>query len=848
MSRRNGRKLAETVEPALSAHGWAEVEGNAILGWARPPLGDAPATLFLTIDGAIAARLHCDQRIAGPDLPPGTAESGFRAVLPRALEDDRPHRLSLRFASGETLPFRAPSGAFIPEWVMQRPGRCAVEGVVDGLVGAAVCGWVVRRNLDTGRVTGGETVEFVHEGLPIGRAVASLFRPDVAEALGCEPNCGFSFVLPAALRNGQCASLAVRAALNGEELPGSPVQVRFLHAAGMSGLAGLFDEVNRICAHSYALRDELRKLLDADEFGVAQYNSWAASYFAALRSRVADRLGAPGTVRASDAPLISVVCPVYRPEHAALDATIQSVRAQSYANWELILVDDGGRSAPVTRTMERHAREDTRVRLLARTRRGGISAATNAGIAAARGEYVAFLDHDDLIEDVALALMVAEALRTGAKVLYSDEDKIGADGQLSEPHLKPDWNYRLLLSNNYVCHFLVVERETLAQAGLANGRAGPLDPGCDGAQDHDLVLRLAELLPGGAIQHVPEILYHWRKSAGSTALRQGAKTYAVDAGRRAIDAHLARRFLPGRAVSQSGTTRYDIAWSFREAPSVSIIIPFRDRAGITAACVDAILAKTTYPNYEIVLADNWSTEDDTRAYCLGLRNEPRVRKVRVEEAFNYSRINNLSAATCRSDYLVFLNNDVIVHQPDWLDRLLAEALADPAVGGVGAKLLYPSGTVQHAGVILGVGGVADHAFRGLKADEPGYAARAVCAQQLSAVTGACLLCRAAAFRAAGGFDEDALKIVFNDVDLCLRLGQAGYKIIYTPGVVAEHRESASRGSDTAPDQRDRFFAENQVMRTRWGALIADDPFYSPLFSRAQGMFGTLRSKPPPSRG
>jgi O-antigen biosynthesis protein len=354
------------------------------------------------------------------------------------------------------------------------------------------------------------------------------------------------------------------------------------------------------------------------------------------------------------------------------------------------------------------------------------------------------------------------------------------------------------------------------------------------------------LIPAEAIHHVPEILYHWRKSANSTALSQDTKGYAAGAGQRAVSAHLARRSLPGRAVPLNGT-RYAVEWSFKEKPSISILVPFRDQADITRRCVDAVLAKTRYPTYEIVLVDNWSIQDSTRRYCDALRNEPRVRQVRIEEDFNYSRINNLAAATCASDYLLFLNNDVFIQQEDWLDRLVAEALADPAVGGVGAKLLYPNGTVQHAGVVLGVGGVADHAFRGLGADEPGYAFRAALAQQLSAVTAACLLCRAPAFREVGGFDEDKLKVTFNDVDLCLRLGQAGWKIIYTPSVVAEHHESLSRGSDMVPEQRDRFYAENQAMKDRWGALIADDPHYNPHFSRAHGIFSALNSKPPPPR-
>lgn len=843
MSRRNESNLGRTGRPDLETQGWAEIEGTAIQGWARDPLSGGAAVLFLTIDGAIAARLDCNQQIAGPDLPRESGGAGFRVVLPKSLEDGQTHLLSLRFAGGQALPFRTPSGAFVAEWAMQLVERYAIEGVVDGMTGVTLRGWAVRRNLDTGRCTGGETVEILHEGHRIGQVAANLFRPDVAAALGCEPNCGFGFVLPPPFRSGQHATFAVRAAGNGEELRGSPAQVRLIPAEATTRLGELFEDVNRICAQSYAVRDELRKLLDADGFSVGQYNAWAALYFPRLRARVRGRLGGgEGTLR--EGPLVSVACPVHKPDPAALDATVRSVRRQTYANWELILVDDGGKSAPVTRVMEEHARADGRVRLVPRKRNGGISAATNAAIAASRGDYVAFLDHDDLIEDVALELLVAEALRTGAKVLYSDEDKIAPDGVLSEPHLKPDWNHRLLLSYNYACHFLMVERETLLKAGA---KAGPLDPAYDGAQDHDLALRLAEMLPGNAIHHVPEILYHWRKSANSTALRQEAKSYAADAGQRAVDAHLARRGLPGRAVALEGATRYAVEWSFAQTPRISVIIPFRDEAAVTKACVDAILGLTRYPDYEIVLVDNWSTQDDTRLYLQALRNEPRVRQLRVEEEFNYSRINNLAAAGCESEFLLFLNNDVVVRQADWLERLVAEALADPGVAAVGAKLLYPNGTVQHAGVILGVGGVADHAFRGLAGDDPGYLSRAACAQELSAVTAALLLCRASAFRDVGGFDEEGFKVAFNDVDLCLRFGRAGHKIVFTPAVVAEHHESLSRGNDMTGDKRDRFYTENQRMRERWGSRLADDPCYNPHFSRAYGIFNTLSSAPPPRR-
>ena len=467
-------------------------------------------------------------------------------------------------------------------------------------------------------------------------------------------------------------------------------------------------------------------------------------------------------------------------------------------------------------------------------RNQGISAATNTGIAAATGAWVAFFDHDDLLVDVALEAMLLAALNAGARAAYSDEDKVDGLGILSEPHLKTDWNYRLLLTNNYACHLLMIEAGTLRELG-------PLRAAYDGAQDHDLLLRLSELLPAQAICHVPEILYHWRKSKGSTAAAGSAKGYAAEAGRQAILDHLARRGLPATVAAPRGSTLYDVRWEFRAEPKVSILIPFRDQAETTRRCLECILGRTQYGNFEVVLIDNWSTKPETAAFLAEASRDPRVRVAGIEEDFNYSRLNNLAAARLDSDFLLFMNNDVFVDGADWMRLMVNEALADPHVAAVGVKLTYPNNTVQHAGVVLGVGGVADHMFRYYPRDAVGYCFRAVCAQDLSAVTAACMLCRTEAFRAVGGFDEDKLPVAFNDVDLCLRLGQAGWRIVMTPAVVAEHHESLSRGDDLSDQNLSRFYGENQVMWDRWGGLIRDDPFYNQHFSRETGMFEKLSS-------
>ena len=343
------------------------------------------------------------------------------------------------------------------------------------------------------------------------------------------------------------------------------------------------------------------------------------------------------------------------------------------------------------------------------------------------------------------------------------------------------------------------------------------------------------------IHHVPEILYHWRKSAGSTASVQSAKSYAVDAGKLAVLDHLARLGLPASVSAPFVSTLYQIDWSFKAEPKVSILIPFKDQVEITQRCVECILEQTTYKNYEIVLIDNWSTSADTREWVATIADNPKIKVVRIEENFNYSRINNRAAEQLETDFLLFMNNDVFVTQPTWMRGMVDEALADPHVGIVGIKLIYPNQTVQHAGVVLGVGGIADHTFRYAEKDVAGYSFRAVCAQDMSAVTAACFLCRADAFRAVGMFDEENLTVAFNDVDLCLKIGRAGYRVIMTPAVVAEHHESLSRGSDLLEHNLSRFYGENQLMMDRWSDLIKSDPYYNPHFSHETGMFEKLSS-------
>ena len=417
------------------------------------------------------------------------------------------------------------------------------------------------------------------------------------------------------------------------------------------------------------------------------------------------------------------------------------------------------------------------------------------------------------------------ASATGARLLYSDEDKIDQAGYFLEPNLKPDWNYRYVLGCNYVCHLLFVHAATLA-------KVGPLRAEYDGAQDHDLILRLAEEVPAREIHHVPEVLYHWRKTPNSTAVDVSKKGYAIDAGVRAVGDHLKRRGVKAKVSSIRGLTLYGVEWLDRTQPSVTIIIPFKDQIGITQRCLDALLANTAYKNFDIVLVDNWSVTMEAQGFIKRARRISRVRVMTIEEEFNYSRLNNLAAAESRADYLFFMNNDVFVSDPSWLSTIVGEARLSEDIAVVGGKFLYPNSTIQHAGVVVGPDGIAAHVHRGAPDTDYGYIGRAMLSHEISAVTAAGMLIRASVFREVGGFDEVDLRVAYNDVDLCLRVREAGYRIVWCAEFVAAHHESLSRGSDDPPEHEARFFRETQVMLQRWGGkpCFAHDPFYSRFFT------------------
>jgi GT2 family glycosyltransferase len=530
-------------------------------------------------------------------------------------------------------------------------------------------------------------------------------------------------------------------------------------------------------------------------------------------------------------PLISVIMPVHNPNPEHLRAAINSVRAQLYPHWELCMVDDASSDAKVRTILSRFAKIDRRIQVRFRKTNGGIAVASNEALDLTKGEFVALLDHDDELGSAALYFVAREINRhPDAQLIYSDEDKLDPTGRRTNPHFKCDWNGTLFLAQNYVSHLSVYRGDLIRPLRF---RAG-----FEGSQDYDLVLRASEKIEPRQIRHIPRILYHWRMTAESAALNFQAKPKARAAAVKAVQEHLGRRQIAARVERTELDDFQRIRYQLPEVkPSVSIVIPTRDLLEQLRFCIESILGKTTYPKFEILLIDNGSREPATLAYLAQLATEARVRVLRQDEEFNYGRLNNVGVRESRADFVALLNNDLTVITPDWLEEMVSQA-RQPHVGAVGARLLFPDGRIQHAGVILGAGGggLADHAHKGLPPDNHGYFARASLAQEVSAVTAACMLVRRSIYLEVGGFEEERLKVAFNDVDFCLRLQAAGYRIIYTPYAELQHWESASRGLEDTLGKHQRFSAEVDYVKNKWPRLLAADPFYNANLALRDNLF------------
>lgn len=553
------------------------------------------------------------------------------------------------------------------------------------------------------------------------------------------------------------------------------------------------------------------------------YLDWVARYDAPTPG---DRIALRRRLRATlELPLISILMPIYNPDLALLQEAIESVRAQSYDHWELCLADDASTDEATRPFLESVAASDPRVRLTFRAQNGHIAAASNSALALATGQWCALLDQDDTLAPDALSWVVLEiAGHPDARLIYSDEDKLDPAGARAHPFFKTDWDPELFLAQNYLNHLGVYEMEMVRAAG-------GFREGFEGSQDYDLVLRCLEIVRAEQVRHIPRILYHWRMAPGSVAQTAAAKPYAKEAARRALADHLERAEITGRVEAcPENSERHRVVYALPEpAPLATIIVPTRDRVVLLRRCLESLRSLTNYPRLEIVVVDNGSVEAETLTYLDALQTNEEARVLVDGGPFNFSRLNNLAAAEARGDVLVFLNNDIEITEPGWLTEMISHA-ARPEVGAVGARLWYANGTLQHGGVVLGLGGVAGHAHLRMPWGDGGYFDRAILPHRCSAVTGACLVTRREVFEQLGGFEEKYLSVNFNDIDYCLRASARGWSIVWTPHANLVHDESASRGHHRKTEEQARFYREAAYMQATHGTALARDPFYNPNLS------------------
>lgn len=531
-----------------------------------------------------------------------------------------------------------------------------------------------------------------------------------------------------------------------------------------------------------------------------------------------------------NAPLISVITPCYLSDKTFLRELARSLMCQSYANWELLLLD----ASPHQDTVKSVVAEmgDTRIKYKNLTDNRGIVANTNAGIAAAKGDFVAFLDHDDLLEPDAL-FRYAEAITNNPSidVLFCDEDLFEHKGSYKQPVFKTPLNLDLLYSHNCVTHFLAIKRTFLLEIGLS-------DENVSGAQDYDLVLRA--FASGGTFQHIPRILYHWRIHENSTSADgEGGKPYAEEAGRLALSNHFEQRSIKASVTTTQHPYVYRVRYELPDPlPLVSIIIPSKDHADILKDCITSIMEKSTYGNFEILIIENNSTEKATfDCYTALEKSDPRVRIITWQNDFNYSQIINFGAANARGEYLLLLNNDTKVISPDFIEEMMGY-LQRPEVGVVGAKLYFRDKLTQHAGILVGPHDAIAHVNQDFPKTREGYLGKAVRPGNFSAVTGACQMVRKKTFDTVNGYDEK-LAVGFNDADFCLRLIKAGHRVVFTPYAELFHYEFVSRGREIADSEKQkRWERERDLFMSRWeNVFIEGDPFTNPNLDRNSAYYG-----------
>lgn len=561
----------------------------------------------------------------------------------------------------------------------------------------------------------------------------------------------------------------------------------------------------------YGVKGFYARLLERFEEREVEYQEWYEK-----NKPSEEELARQRKKKWKDPVVISVLVPAYRTPEVFLKQMMESVLLQTYPYLELCIADGSGTDDSVEKVVKEYQKKDPRVRYRRLEKNEGIAGNTNAAIEMASGEYLALFDHDDLLSPNALFEVASAIEKEKADVIYTDEDKVTSDlKEHFQPHFKPDFNPDLLCANNYICHLFVVKRSLAL-------KLGGQDPAYDGAQDYDFIFRCTE--NAEKIVHIAKILYHWRVHQASTADNPSSKLYAFDAGKRAIEAHLARIGAKAEVSHTKDLGFYRVKYQVQGNPLVSIVIPNKDEKETLKKCLESIWKKTSYPNYEIILVENNSTTQEIRDYYKELDGKERVRVVYWDKEFNYSAINNFGISHAKGEYILCLNNDITVISPDWLEELLANCQR-PEVGIVGARLYYPDNTIQHAGIVLGMGGCAGSLFVGLSRSRGGYLHKAALQQDLSAVTAACFMVKKEVFEKAGGFEEK-LAVAFNDVDFCLKVRHAGYLVVYNPYAELYHHESKTRGYENTEAKKRRFQEEIEYMRCHWMPDILRDPYYN----------------------
>lgn len=812
---------------------YEEREARALIldGWYVSP-SQKEYEFVLFCDTKKEIRLPEPKRYPRPDVArelkeiPGIKEPGFTAVIANAMDlADQYNILELFLVSGEDkISIWKTTGKDLREFCEDRLMEYHIDQEqILYRTTLAVEGWILNyRGLE-------EIQAEDSYGRPLTFQITRCRRPDVLECRQLEDCFGDR-------------EIGFRLLVNLEHLKGRKVVLRFLgeerekyYTVDVKKLKADTTVIGRkMKLLSWEHKDEnfayikekgigefLKYVTDQAETKSGDYEEWLARHSAGKRELHRQKKAA-----FPNAPLISIVIPLYKTPIPYFKELLASIERQTYSNWQLCLAD-GSEGNELREYLRKHYRREKRISYKKLKENRGISKNTNAAIEMARGEYILFCDHDDVVAPDALYEIVAAIHKDpSADVIYTDEDKISMDGKhYFEPNFKPDFNLFRLQENNYICHIFVVKKALLDQVGY-------LRSPFDGAQDFDLIFRCCE--KAEKIVHVPKVLYHWRCHMESTAADPSSKLYAYEAGRKAIEEHYKRTGVDARVESTEIPGWYRSHLKMEGNPLISIIIPNKDHVEDLELCLSSIQKKSTYPSYEILVVENNSENQETFAYYEELpKKYPKARVLTWTKEFNYAAINNYAAKQARGEYLLFLNNDVEIITPGWMEEMLG-ICQQKSVGIVGAKLYYPDDTIQHAGVVVGLGGIAGHIMcRALRSDI-GYMGRMISVQEITAVTAACMLVKTQVFWKVEGFDE-AFQVAFNDIDLCMKVRELGKLVVFTPHAELYHYESKSRGGEDTPEKQKRFTREVNRFEVKWARELAlGDPYYSPNLSLTEG--------------